>query len=108
MLLLTLIFAFSHSSFVSTKNVYDGMMGYDGLFMACAKEFKNSIPCNKMNMLTGVWNYHLPPSWILTLDNNCLGYTTNSTDMFGNCIVTSFGYVTLCSCEMNISICCTY
>ena len=112
LLLLSLI-SYSYSSyflysakFVSTKNLYNGTLSYNGLGKACSKEFPNSSPCNKFNLLSGIWKYNLPPSWILTLDTNCLGYTTNSSDVDGTCIVTSFGYVTTCSCEEYLSVCC--
>lgn len=105
--LLLAIFSITSSKFVSTKNVYNGTITYDGLSRACDKEFRGSKPCTSVSLLNGFWNYSLPPSWILTLDNNCLGYTTASSDVLGTCVVTSFLSITDCSCEMYLNLCCT-
>jgi hypothetical protein len=97
---------FSHTPFVTTQKVYNGTVSYNGLFSACLKEFKNSKPCTYVSLLNGFWNYTLPPSWILTLDNNCLGYNSDSLEVLGMCVVTSFKMVTQCSCNMYMPICC--
>jgi len=105
-LLFTFICIVNSLRFVSTKRLYNGTLSYNGLNKACLKEFPNSSPCNRFNLLAGFWNYNLPPSWILTLDTNCLGYTTNSSYVDGTCLVTSFGYVTICSCDEYLNVCC--
>lgn len=106
LILLGLFFTVSLSKFVTTKNIYNGTLTYDGLIKGCEKEFPKSKPCTSVSLLNGFWNYTLQPSWILTLDNNCLGYTSDSSDVLGTCVVTSFLSITDCSCNMNISICC--
>ena len=106
--LLLAIFSIASSKFVSTKNIYNGTITYDGLLRACDTEFPKSKPCTSVSLLNGFWKSSLPPSWILTLYNNCLGYTTASSEVLGTCVVTSFLSITDCSCNMNIPICCTY
>ncbi len=105
-LLLSVFTTLSQAKFVATKNKYNGTLYYDGLAKACLREFPASKPCDKVNLLKGFWHFNLSPSWILTLNNNCLGYTTNSTEVDGSCLSTSFGYVTTCSCDMFLSCCC--
>lgn len=110
MLLLIFLFAFSQAyTFVATKNSYNGTTGYNGLFKACQQEYKSSKPCTIVQLLDGYWNSKtLHRSWVLALDINCVGYTTNATDALGTCIVPSFGQLTVCSCNMIYPICCYY
>jgi hypothetical protein len=106
MLLLLVLLYLSNSKFLPTKNFYDGTLGYDGFVKGCAKEYEGSVPCDKLNLLNESWKYNLPISWIFTPDTNCLGYSTNDTDMFGQCISSIFNYATLCSCDIVAQLCC--
>ena len=97
---------FSDSTFLATRNFYDGTLGYDGFVKGCDKEYRGSVPCNKVNLLNESWKYKLPISWIFTPDTNCLGYSTNDTDMFGQCVSSIFNYVSVCSCDTSCQLCC--
>ena len=111
MLFLTVLFLItffnsSYSKFVATEKFYDGTLGYDGFVRGYSREFVGSLPCNKYNLLNEFWKYKLPISWIFTPDTNCLGYSTNDTDMFGQCVSSLFNYVSICSCDSSAQLCC--
>ena len=93
---------FSGSKFVITKNLYNGSMTYQGFFDICRKEYPRSSPCTSNDLLSnGFWTTSFRWAWIFTVENNCLGYSTNSTDVNGKCINTAeFAYLTTCSCNM--------
>ena len=96
----------SSAKFFATKTFYDGTLGYDGFVKGCDREYNGTVPCNKENLLFGSWEYNIPISWIFTTDTNCLGYSTNDTDMFGQCVSSLFNYVTVCSCDTSAQLCC--
>lgn len=97
------------NKFVTTSQIYNGAIGYNGLFKACEEEFPTSEPCNSFNLLQNFWNFKIPASWYLTTVCNCLGYTTNQSYVEGQCVASlpgNFTYSTTCTCEMRIPICC--
>jgi len=109
-----LVFA-KPSAYVNTRSAYNGTVGYDGLFKACATA--GGIPCDNNNLLRGFWNStSLATSWILSVSNgingNCEGYSTDSKYVSGSCIMRDFKtskllpYVTMCSCSEYMSVCC--
>lgn len=94
--------------FVATRQIYNGSLGYDGLFEACAKEYPESVPCNRINLMNYFWDQNTRVSWILQLDYNCVGYSTNVTYSMGPCLYSGKnGYIMQCSCDMKIPVCCT-
>ena len=103
---LTFIFSSQAYTFITTKNTYNGTITYDGLFKACLNEYRNSKPCTRIQLLDKFWKQNIAVSWILEIDINCVGYTTDSEESIGTCIVKQFGQLTECSCNMNIPICC--
>jgi len=107
-LFMTLFITADCYTFVTTKSAYNGTIGYNGLFAACNKDYKNSKPCSVTQLLDGYWNQNVPSSWILELDINCLGYTTDSQDVFGTCIPYKAGQTEYCTCDMYMFICCYY
>ena len=107
LLIVALTVPFVNSKFVLTKNSYNGSISYEGYFNLCHNESSHSLPCTKNDLLKGFWKTSFPPSWILTTDKNCLGYSTNSSYVDGTCINTaSFNYVTTCTCNMIIPLTC--
>ena len=97
---------YNRSAFVVTKQMYNGSLTYNGLFNACKKEYLRGVPCTSQNMVKGFWKFNLPTSWVLDLQVNCLGYTTNSTYTLGTCIDERVNYVTQCSCNQIQNVCC--
>jgi len=96
--------------FFTTKKIYNGSFigTYTGLFNACIRERSGSLPCTPDVLMGGFWLYQLVPSWILSLVNNCVGYTSHDVISMGMCIQTTLQEKQLiqCSCDMNISVCC--
>ena len=81
---------FSDSTFLATRNFYDGTLGYDGFVKGCDKEFNGSVPCNKVNLLNESWKYKLPISWIFTPDTNCLPMTPTCSDNVSHLYSTTY------------------
>lgn len=111
-MILLLLFISSSSAYLFqiTKNIYNGSIsneGYQGFINNCPPQF---YPSTKADLLKyGFWNTNLPLSWIFTTENNCLGYSTNSSYVDGTCIDTSnFLYTTTCSCNMLLPLLCIY
>ena len=103
----------SQAKFVFTRTLYNGTVTYAGIINGCLKEFKNSRPCNNMNLLEGMyWNTRYVSSWVISLWNydwqgNCQGYSTDDQGNMGTCLMFQVPYVTQCSCDENLSLCCT-
>ena len=102
---------FYTSPFFTTNAIYNGSFtgNYMGLYAACNRERSGSYPCRPDLLLHyGFWLSNLVPSWVLTLVNNCVGFTSHDQDSMGMCIETGFPGKQLiqCSCDMNISVCC--
>lgn len=98
------------NKFVATTKLYNGAIGYNGLYWACSNEFPSSEPCDSYNLLHGnFWKYVIPASWYLSTKCNCLGYSSNGSYVAGHCMASlpgNFTYATTCTCEMYIPICC--
>lgn len=97
------------SPFFTTKAVYNGSFSgaYNGLFVACARERSGSYPCTPDALTKGFWLTRLIPSWILSLVNNCVGFTSHDLDTMGMCIQSDLAYgsqLIQCSCEIYIYI----
>jgi len=93
--------------FFHTTNGYNGSITYDGFYKACKQVDNSSNPCTKESLTHGFWNYDLSQSWILQSDiSNCLGYSTNSSNIFGPCVVSRWNYATTCTCDMIMQVCC--
>jgi hypothetical protein len=113
-LLLTLfLVAYGQAIFHSTFATYNGSLGYTGLWTACQKEWPRSHPCTPVDLNEFFWKTPLLPSWTMQPDRNCVGYSTNSTLVFGPCVIsgviygnTSITQLTECTCDMKISVCC--
>lgn len=106
---LSLICLANSYTFITTEQFYNGTTGYNGLFVACNRMHQSSRPCTVIQLLNRFWmSKTLHRSWILALDVNCVGYTTNATEALGTCIVPSFQQLTMCSCNMLMPICCYY
>lgn len=113
MMLLLCILLFIQTNgitFTTTKQFYNGSITFDGLFKVCDGANKNAVgrPCTTVQLYEGVWKQKVPTSWILDMEVNCLGYTTNNSYTDGTCFSTSFGYITPCTCNMLLPICCYY
>lgn len=108
LIILMIIFCgiISNSKFLITNRAYNGSMSYNGIYNACTREYNNSIPCSMINLMNEFWEYNLITSWILSLDNNCIGYSSDSDYSQGNCIMQGQKYITTCTCDMNIYVCC--
>jgi len=103
-----LISAYSYT-FITTKNLYNGTTGFNGLFVACQKENKNSKPCTLVELLQGFWrSTNQQNLWVLDMYMNCLGYSTNSSSVGGTCLMPSTSQLTMCTCEMLLPICCYF
>ncbi len=92
-----------------TRRAYIPNITYSGMIKACKDEYPNSFPCTKYSLMeNNFWNNsRIWYSWVLTDQNNCLGYTTNSTYVMGTCVNTmSNTYTMQCSCEEALLICC--
>lgn len=95
-------------TFGVTNKLYNGTVSYDGLFKACKELHAWYVPCTQSLLLEEkFWNYKISGSWILNSRVNCVGYTTDSDYTLGSCVDTNLGnQATVCTCEMNIPICC--
>jgi hypothetical protein len=105
-----IISVLSYQKFVTTKQLYNGSIGYDGLFKACSKEYPQSIPCRRIDLLNFFWKQDTAISWILDLElfYTCIGYSSDSVQSMGPCLKSGkHGYIMPCSCDMNIPVCCT-
>jgi len=111
LLLVALLFVQTNSiTFTTTKQFYNGSITFDGLFKVCHTVGANVVgrPCTTVQLYNGAWKQKIPYSWILDMEFNCLGYTTNNSYTDGTCFSTSLGYITTCTCEMLLPICCYY
>ena len=92
----------------NTKQTYNGTVGYDGLYSACQQEKPRSVPCTSTILIYDkFWNKQVEPAWILDLQMNCVGYTSDNANTIGLCVQTQYGrQVIPCSCNMEISVCC--
>lgn len=92
----------------NTKNTYNGTIGYNGLFDACRLENPSSKPCTTSVLIFAkFWNVQIEPAWILDLQMNCVGYSSDNVNTIGMCVQTKYGkQVIPCSCNMEISVCC--
>ena len=117
LLLLALVnarFYYQHT-FLVTKKLYNGTTGFNGLFDACDEmrekfNLNNVKPCTMVQLLDGFWQQteKLQDSWVLDMFVNCVGYTTNSSDTDGTCLMPESSQLTTCTCEMLLPICCYY
>lgn len=99
----------NQAKFFTTEKWYNGTIGYDGLFKACEKEKINSKPCTEVQLFNGFWKEVFQPAWILDLEYNCIGYTSDAKNTIGMCVQTVYGkQVIPCSCDMSISVCCYF
>lgn len=101
------------NTFVFTKALYNGTVSYDGMIYACNKEYFNSAPCNNHNLMEGnFWRSKFyATSWVLSLQNydwqgNCQAYTTDDGGNMGTCLMSQVPYITQCSCNEYLPICC--
>lgn len=108
-LILVLLFGLTSGyTFGITKTAYNGTVTFDGLFKACQTSFKNGKPCTRTQLYDGGWKQNIPISWILDLDINCLGFTTDSTDAGGTVFSSKLGYAEMVTCDMYFAVCCYY
>lgn len=92
----------------STRFSYFPNITYSGIINACLKDYPGSFPCTKDQLIkTSFWNSRIWTSWILTTQNNCLGFTTNCSYVMGTCINTMSNTYTMdCTCDEVLPICC--
>ena len=106
---LSLIVLANTYTFATTKEVYNGTTGYNGLFTACRKINNHSKPCTYVQLLSGVWLSKIKlTSWVLDISINCLGYTDAGNYTDGTCLMQPQMQLTTCTCEMYQPICCYY
>ena len=91
-----------------TEKMYNGSLTYDGFLSACKEQYPTSSPCNEYNLLNKkYWRYPLQTSWVLSVTDNCLGYTTNSTEVLGKALLSFYpNGISTASCNMIIPLCC--
>lgn len=104
----------SDNRFFLSDEAYNGSVGYNNIFKICQyvpMRYKFGQPATEVSMICRkVWNENISLSWILSLSsmNNCLGYTTNSSDVDGSCFSSQLNYITTCSCNMELPWLCVY
>ena len=113
LLILLLSIVSAHGVIRVTPTQYNGSITYDGMYQACndLDGLKMAWPCTQGELIGyKFWQYNLPLSWILSTNSmwNCIGYTTNSSNSMGHCLLAqkTAHYVTECSCDMKIGVCC--
>jgi hypothetical protein len=95
-------------TFGITRNAYNGTVTFDGLVKACQTSFKNGKPCTRVQLYDGGWKQNIPISWILDLDVNCLGFTTDNNYTGGTAFSSKLGYTEMVTCNMYLAVCCYY
>lgn len=105
-LILLLLAVASCQKYSVTKAVYNGTVSYSAFQKTCLKEYPGSQPCTSDDLLKGFWKYPVATVWLFNANTNCLGYTSDSTEVDGTCLISGLYYVSTCSCNMYLPLLC--
>ena len=108
-LILLLLAVVSGQKYLITKAVYNGTVSYSAFQKTCLKEYPGSQPCTSDNLLEGFWTFAAklrPTVWLFDAQTNCLGYSSDSLEVDGTCLISGLYYVSTCSCNMYLPLLC--